>query len=74
MRFGRSRIGQNELDDAGELFDLQKGMAQTKFGDRAPGRVDHPPGRRIAAAEGLQDSLAARRRRFHRRRGGGDPE
>ena len=37
MRLGRGRIVQDELHDAGELLDLQKGMAQTEFGDRAPG-------------------------------------
>ncbi len=44
MRLGRSRIVQDELDDAGELLNLEKRMAQAEFGDRAPGRVDHPPG------------------------------
>ena len=74
MRLGRSRIAQDELHDAGELLDLQKGMAQAEFGDRTPGRVDHPAGCRIAAAEGLQHSLAPRRRRFDRRRVGRDPK
>ena len=37
MRLGRGRIVQNELHDARELLDLQKRMAQTEFGDRAPG-------------------------------------
>ncbi|MCV7332022.1 hypothetical protein H7J81_18130 [Mycobacterium cookii] len=68
MRLGRGRIGQDELHDAGELLDFQKGMAQTEFGDRAPCGVDHPSGCRIAAAERLQHGLASRRRRFDRRR------
>ena len=74
MRLGRGRIAQNELHDAGELLDLQKGMAQTEFGHRPSGGVNHPSGRRVAAAEGLQDGLAARRRRFDRRRVGSDPQ
>jgi hypothetical protein len=36
MRLGRSRIAQNQLYNARELLDLQKRMAQTEFGDRAP--------------------------------------
>ena len=36
MRLGRGRIVQDELHDASELLDLQEGMAQAEFGDRAP--------------------------------------
>ena len=49
-------------------------MAQAELGDRAPGRVDHPSGRRGAAAEGLQHGLAPRRRRLDRGRVGRDSE
>jgi hypothetical protein len=36
MRLGLGRIVQDELDDAGELLDLEKGMAQAELADRAP--------------------------------------
>ena len=58
----------DQLDDAGELLNLEKCMAQAELGDRASSRVDHPPCCGGAAAEGLQDSLASRRRRLDRRR------
>ena len=74
MRLGCGRFVDDQLDDAGELLDLKKGMAQTELGDRAPGRVDHPSRRRGAAAEGLQHGLASRRRRFDRGRVGRDSE
>ena len=74
MRLGRGRIVHNQLDDAGELLDLEQRMAQAQLGDGAPGRVDHPTGRCGAAAEGLQHGLAPRRRRFDRGRVGRDPK
>ena len=74
MRLGRGRIVDDQLDDAGELLDLEKRMAQAELGDRAPSRVDHPSGRRGASAKGLQHSLAPRRRRFDRGRVGRDSE
>ena len=74
MRLGRGGIVHDQLDDAGKLLDLEKGMTQAEFGDRAPGRVDHPSGGGGAAAERLQHGLAARRCRFDRRRVGRDSQ
>ena len=47
-------------------------MPQAEFGDRAPGRVDHPSRRGGAAAKRLQHGLAPRRRRLDRGRVGRD--
>ena len=58
MRLGRSRIGKDEFHDAGEVLDLEERMTQAEFGDRAPGRTDHPSCRGIVAAIRLQDGLA----------------
>ncbi len=37
MRLGRGRIVNNQLDNAGELLDLEQRMAQAQLGDRPPG-------------------------------------
>ena len=74
MRLGRSRIGKDEFHDAGEVLDLEERMTQAEFGDRAPGRTDHPSCRGIVAAIRLQDGLAPRRRRLDSRRVSRDPE
>lgn len=66
MWLGCGGITGDQLDDAGELLDFAQRMAQAEFGDGAPGRVDHPPGRGRAAAEGLQHGLAPGRRRLDR--------
>ena len=73
-RLGRGRVAVVELDEAGEHLRLEQAVREPEVLERAPGRLDHPPGGVDAAPQRLEHRLTPERDGLHRGRSGGDAE